>query len=354
MADLDAIISNAFHEATGGEEGQALEPAAETLETPAAAEPVAEAAPAAAPDPVDTPATTDDPLSWDSLGFKPEEPGKDNRIPYSRVQKTWENKKREWTERTKKDIEAAVAAAKKEWEPNATRLQQLEAADRLATEQPDEYIRLLSRVNPAYAAYVKREMAEARADAAQVPAAADDPMPGPDAVENGVKYYSEEGFKKYQEWNLRQAVRLAEEKITARFEKEYGPLKNAFQQSILDRSLRQKAQSMEGWAQKAYGEVFDKSRDEIAHALRANPQVPFEQIVADICTPKMKEALVADRNKLREEILAELKTRPAAASAAAPSAAKTTPREAVPANGEDRMDAIIRDAMRNAESRGMV
>lgn len=349
MPDIEAIISNSVHEATGGEEGAAFPDAPATPSPEAPAVPAeGDISPTAAtevtPPAPDTPAEFD----WEAAGLKKPEPGKDNRIPHSRVQKIIENKEKQLRELLAKErdeaIKAREEALRKELTPAQERLQMLEYADQLASSNPAEYMKLLARVNPEYANYVQRKADEAAAAAIGQPTGQDnDPEPGPDQKDaNGTLYYSTEGFAKWKEWNTRAVTRAVEAKLWGRVEKEYGPLKEQARNAALYQQNSAKVAKMRQWAESRFGPLFEQSKDEIVAALKASkdPDVHFAQIVTDICAPKM----ITSEQKMREKILAELKTRPAAAAASTPSAAAAPKPEP---SGDPISDAI-RGAIRDS------
>jgi hypothetical protein len=83
--------------------------------------------------------------------------------------------------------------------------------------------------------------------------------------------------------------------------------------------------------------LFSEHEQEIVQTLRANPKISLERAYQKAILPKLK----ADRMKMRQELLAELKAKPTATSA--PVAA--TP---APAAGPTDLTEVINQAMKNS------
>lgn len=247
--------------------------------------------------------------------------GRENRIPYSRVRKIADN---------------AVADAKKVWEtefnPKFTemstkvktyedQLGRVKAFEKVMVNDPQGHFQMLSTL-PAYKDVFSQ--IEAAFNAAQnfqgqpiQPVSDDMPQPDVDAPD-GTKVYSLDGLKKLMEWNSSQTER----RVSQQFQERYAPLENHFQsQQRLAQTLPVvQAQIAEArlWDQ------FNENEDEITAVLQSDKRISLPQAYIKVVIPKIRAAHVteldkhkADRAKVREELMKELKLAPKSTSAPA-------------------------------------
>lgn len=251
-----------------------------------------------------------------------------NRIPHPRVVKM--------IERKVKATEAAIreALTKEHTEKSAADrkyIDEMEAIGKIMGEEPDKFFEILASVNPAYKAWAKGAAA-----AAATVDPNNDPRPEPDGVlaDGKTPGYTEEGWKKYEEWNRRQAVKEAR----AEMDKEYGWVKKEREaKQAIEASLtsvrKQIADAKKQWP------GFEENYKAIEDALGADPKLSlFDGYLkvrdakhAEVLAAKDKEiaGLKTDRNKQREEILAELGQRPKSTAA--------VPATHVPAKADDEL-----------------
>lgn len=244
-----------------------------------------------------------------AMGINPPVEGqRENRLPYSRMRKIYENARKKWVDEH--------SGALKEREDKLAKLQEeAEAVARtneLIRTDPERFLRSLAAINPTYARYLTpAQVAEAAKPAEQ------DPMPMPDAsFPDGTQGYSLEGQQKLIDWQRRQTIR----QVTAEMEKRYGPIEQDWK---AHRMLQQKSvaikQQLEA-ARQTWGTMLDDHQKEIVDALAKYPEMAFEAVVARVLYPKIQ----ADRVKMRQDILKELNERPKAATRTATAPAKST------------------------------
>jgi hypothetical protein len=145
-----------------------------------------------------------------------------------------------------------------------------------------------------------------------------------------------DGLKQLNAWNREQARK----ETLAEVEKKFGPIESEWQAHKRIESLRpvvnaqiEEARTWEG---------FGDNEAEIVQALKNDQRLSLEGAYRKVVLPKLKSAweqektrLVPERNKLREEILAEIKSAPR--STAVPSVSS----KATPSSGPKSLEDII-------------
>jgi hypothetical protein len=366
MSDLDltTIIEDSLTDAELPSEASILETPDPTPTEPVEAAPEEpEAAEEAVQEAAETPAegeegTKKSKSQWEDFdkkfGIDPTYPnsGRENRIPYSRV---------------KKIAQKAVRDAKKEWESEfspksqeyETKLKDYEAKltrytnlDKVMSSDPERFLTMLSKV-PAYQQFFAAVEAAFEASSKQqaapptpiAPASVQDgdDMPQPDQrLSDGSMVYSMEGLKALNAWNREQARK----ETLAEVDKKFGPIESEWQAHKRVESLRpvinaqiEEARTWEG---------FTDNEAEIAQALKSDQKLSLEGAYRKVVLPKLRAAwegekakLVPERNKLREEILAELKAAPR--STAVPSIST----KATPTTGPKSLEDIITEQIQS-------
>lgn len=287
--------------------------------------------------------------------------GRENRIPYSRVKKITEKavsaKEAELAEtvlgRKLNPGEKAIDVVKQhvarlpELETKVNdyeaRLTQVGEFETIMESQPQRFLQMLSQL-PAYREFfdfveqaVSQQGGATQQQVAQQPAVSvDDPMPEPDQeLSDGSRVFSMEGLQRLLDWKARQV----EQKVTQTIEQRYKPIESEWQERRrIEATLpvvRAKLEEASKWP------LFNESEEEITRVLAANPRMSLESAYQHVVFPKFqaeREKLAADRNKLRQELLAELKQAPT--STAVPArATKPNP----PAAGPRSLEDIIKD-----------
>jgi hypothetical protein len=276
--------------------------------------------------PTDTPEDTPKKSGWEDFdkkfGIDPAYPsGRENRIPYSRV---------------KKIAQKAVRDARKEWEaevsPKSTeyktkiksyedRLSKVDQFEKVMVNNPGQFLEMLSTV-PAYKQFfqaVEEAISVAQQHQGQPqptptttqPTAPDD-MPQPDRqLSDGSMVYSMDGLKALLAWQGQQV----EGRVTKQVEDRYKPLESEWQAQQRINQLKPVVNQQIAEARTWRG--FTNHESEIVEALKQDQKLSLEGAYRKVVLPKLvksweeeKAKLVPSRNKMREELLAELKGAP--------------------------------------------
>lgn len=226
--------------------------------------------------------------------------GRENRIPYSRVKKI--------VEKQAKEVEASFLPKITELEGKVKerddRLSKVDEFRNVLLNEPQKFMDML-RDLPQYKTLL---------DGLQAPLVTPpvvplgDDMPLPDEVAaDGSKSYSMNGIRAFSEWTRAQARKDTLEEVR----KIYGPIQEEWK-------AQQQLQQIVPVIQKQISEarqwpLFNESEEDIVKALQSNPQMTLETAYRTVVYPK----LATDRNKMREDLLKELKKAPASTSAPA-------------------------------------
>lgn len=366
MSDLEAVITEAVEDATLPTDTD------EALPAPEGDQPV-EAAPDAAQEvPTDGVAPADGanvhkPVEKDDFETRWGIPaqtmgGRENRIPYSRVKKITSNAERELAELAlgrkftkeelaKKGFKAhdfvkehvgripTMEAKLKDYEDRFQRVQKFE---NIMVNEPEKFVEMLATL-PAYKPFfdaiekafqiVQNPQFQQHPQGQQQQQNPTDDMPQPDELlPDGSRVYSLEGLAKRDAWNRAQAKKEIMEEV----QKTYGPLVQEREAAKRYNSAAQVVHTK--IAEARTWEHFNDNEEEITKALQRNPSWSLERAYNHVVLPKYK----ADRQKMREEILAELKTAPKSTAAPAGST-KPTPTPESKRSLED----VIKDSIKH-------
>lgn len=371
---LEDIIQSAVDDARGGPDPDAAEIGDSLLsdEADAGAEPVVEAVVVEpvvdkpAPDTAVKPAAkaqTPEEIAASAAAKKVDEndldsvperdaTGRTNRIPHPRVKAMVETgvKKAEakWTTEKLEPIQRENTVYRE-------RFKGIGVVEDKLFNKPAEFVGIL-RTIPGYEKFLVSADGQPATGTTTVPAAKDDPEPGPDVRDDkGTAIgYSEAGLKALRAWDRRQAVRESEERLGARIK----PFEESAR-SAAERSEAARATS-EGIAaelnQAAKWEGFIENGTEILEALKADTAevlagkhgpTPLLDIYHRIVLPKMK----GDRNKLREDIIKELQAAPRS-TAAGSAGAESRDAAVLAAKGPRTVEDIIKDSLRTLRAQG--
>jgi hypothetical protein len=157
----------------------------------------------------------------------------------------------------------------------------------------------MAQMNPAYRRYLGQPAADATPKV-------DDQRPGPDLdLGNGQRTYSQAGLERLMAYERQQAVKEAQRHIM----RDLAPLReqHAAQQHIAAASERVRTvlEDARQWP------GFKEHEAEIVTVLKANRKLSLDAAYRQVVLPK----LTTDRNKLREELLKEIKGAPASTTA---------------------------------------
>lgn len=238
-----------------------------------------------------------------------------NKIPQPRVKKMVESSVKRAVEARDKEHTEKVKAYEGE-------LQSTRAIGKIMDDDPSRFMAILANHDPRYKAYLESHQAAQAGGVkpgAARPAGADDPMPKADAqLPDGTPAYSPEGFQKFQEWQARQV----ENRVLEAVQKKYGWVDEA---RAANEKRDQDVKAMQSQiAEATTWDGFEEHRADILKALQDDSaevaknggKHKFRDLGAAyryVLKTKHEQAvakLSTDRNKLREEVLAEMKARP--------------------------------------------
>lgn len=225
--------------------------------------------------------------------------GRENRIPYSRVKKI--------IEKREKDLEASFTPKLAESEAKIKdyegRLGQVAQFERVMREEPEKFVAMLKTL-PQYQAILAPKAQEATPPAQAQPV---DDMPQPDEkLADGSLVYSMEGLKALNAWNRAQARKEVMDEV----QKLYGPIQQEWQQQQHLNAMVPQIQAQIAEARK--WPLFNEHEADIVKALQADQRLSLEGAYRQVVIPRM----VPDRDKMRQEILKEIKKAPAASTSA--------------------------------------
>lgn len=302
----------------------------------------------------ETPTTSDEPVvdptkpvvdDFDKkFGLQKEAfPGKENRIPYSRVRKI--------VEKAVKDAETGYTPKLKEFEAKVQdyegRLTKVAQFEKIMVEEPDRFMTMLMSL-PQYQTYFAQRNAAPIEPSVQsvpdqsTPQVDDDPMPEPDKeLADGSRVYSLEGFKAREEWNRRQARK----EVMAEVQKTFGPIKQSYEEHIQERQRQEYysnviiPQITAQINQARQWPLFNENEAEITKALDKDKSLSLEGAYRQVVLPK----LVSSRDQMRQDVIKELKKVPS--STAVPSGGvKPNPVTSRPAGAGPRdLEEVIRE-----------
>jgi hypothetical protein len=295
---------------------------------PAEPEEVAPEAPVEAPEAiVDEPATpelapkpptqAEDEFSK-RFGFPKIAPsGRENKLPHSRVKVMVEKAEKEAREKTLKEFEPQLNEFKTKVQDYEGRLQKVAQFEDIMVNDSQKFLGMLSQL-PAYKGFfdhVNKLMSGAQAQPAQQ-APVDDGMPQPDLqLPDGSWSYSMEGLKGLLKWQAEQV----ETKVTSQVTQRYAPIESEWKRQEQLAQLVPQIQAQIEAARKWPG--FTESEEDITKALAADPNLSLEGAYRQVHMAKV----TADRERIRQEVLAEIRKAPTSTAAPIRSAKPAQP-----------------------------
>ena len=332
--DLTAVVADATDDAAFD---ASIEPSLDPVTDTPAVDPLAAAD---VTDPLAAPAVDEFEKEW---GIPAKSvTGRENRVPHSRVKDMVTKARAKEAERLSKEFEAKMGTERAPLETKVKdyedRLQKVAQFEHVLENDPKTFLGLLSQI-PAYKdffAYIEQLSKGApQQSAAQTP----DGMPQPDqTLGDGTKVYSMEGLQNLLKW---QADNV-ESRAVAKVRQHYAPIEQRWAEeqrmAQLVPVVEKQIADARSWPH------FSDLEPTIVQKLKADPQLTLERAYVlsfnEVQVPKVS----ADRNKMRTDILAELRQKPIASSA--PSSAV---RPGVSQSAESRsIEDIIREASRDA------
>lgn len=255
--------------------------------------------------------------------------GKDNRIPYPRVKAIADNQVKKVVGQIAKelgitkaeaelkleDVMGELGSRKTKTSEYESRLQNVDAIERLMETDPDRFLTILADANPAYKKFLQQQAAAVEQKQTTVN---DDPMPEPDLdLGDGRSTYSMEGLKKLREWDKRSALREFDTKMNERLGPIEAERKKAAEaekqrqhfEATMQRATEKVDQTLSR-AQKWHG--FNDHQAEILKVLQSDKTIDLYDAYMQVVIPK----LAGDRTKMRQDLLTEIKGAPQSTSAA--------------------------------------
>lgn len=278
--------------------------------------------------------------------------GRDNPIPYSRVRKIVDKNTKDITAKVTKDVESKYTPQLQERDTKIKdyeeRLDRVGQFEQIMEHKPREFLQMLSNL-PAYKPFFEAVARVAQAQqsgtgaapttAPTVAGSTDDPMPQPNRkLTDGSEFYDMEGLQKLLDWQTRQVEKRVTQQLESRVSERYGPIEQEWRRN------QQIAQVMpiieQQIAEARTWPLFSENEPAIIEALQKDQRLSLEGAYRQIVVPKM----TADKNRMRTEILDEIRRKP---SATAAPATRTTPRAAAaaaPKSGDDVILAALAEA----------
>lgn len=325
MEDLTTVIEDSLTDATLPEETVETTPIEEATSTPTETESVAPEASneptEATSDAVPSPAAKPEPDDFEKKFGIPasSSSGRENRIPYSRVKKITEkavtDAKTDWSkslETTHVPVERyqEIEAKVKDYEGRLTKVAEFE---NIMMNDQARFLEMLAGI-PAYR-QIFSQLVQGQTQPQQNAPVQDD-MPQPDTrLSDGSMVYSMEGLKALNAWNRAQARKEVLDEVGKRF----GPIENEWKAQQRIQAVLPAVQSQIETARK--WPLFNENEGDIVKALQENEKLSLEGAYNKVVVPK----LIANRNKIREDVLAELKKAPVRSTSVPSGQTKASP-----------------------------
>lgn len=270
-----------------------------------------EGAEAPAPDPAPEPEGEEAELSKLEKEWQAQNPNARGNIAIHRHQAVLTRSRNQWAAE-KKALEEAHKKAIDEYgfvkDPQFLQGLQLLM---LAEENPRAFAELLAG-DDRFKDILSLKDAQAAA-AAQAPS--DRPGPNKLSEDGKYKFYDEEGLGQLMAWERAQAVKEAREA----FAKEFGPIKQEYEQrNAWNGALESQRKVLEGARSGWPG--FKENEPAIKQAMLDHQEWELHDAYRHVVMTKALSETKADRDRVRQELMAELNKKPAAASSTRPGA----------------------------------
>lgn len=272
--------------------------------------------------------------------------GRENRIPYSRVKKIIEKNEKDTVARVTKELEAKLGAGGPEVvgkiKDYEGRLEKVAQFEQVMTTDPRQFLGMLSQI-PAYKEFfefVNKAIETQGTATPETPSAAATPvsedMPQPDRVlPDGSRVYSMDGLKSLMAWQGQQVENRVNKQWQETVDKRFGPMEKAYQSQEYMAKLVPEIDKQISEARKWPN--FSELEQDIVKILNENPTITLEGAYRQSYHANVVPKLQTDRNKIRTEILAEIKKQPAVTGAPA---GQPRPKTTVTAGPRDMADVI--------------
>lgn len=229
------------------------------------------------------------------------------RNQHQKAAEEWAAKEKAWAER-----EAAIKAAEEEWKQyewaKDPDIQKALQAIALAETDEEAFIDLLL-TDERYAKRLARQQQQQK----QIPS--DRPGPNAKTEDGSIEYYDNDGINSLLDWHGATLEKVLTEKIEKAMEQKYGKVAKAYEASATwnealaagNAKLDRYRKDLEGFSEheKAIRAYMEQP---------GNEKVTVEEAYMRVVPKALREAGKVEKDKLRAEILAEMKTKPAAAA----------------------------------------
>lgn len=282
--------------------------------------------------------------------------GRENRVPHSRVKKIVEKAEREAVARVTKEFESKLGPATElstkvqDYEQRLTKVGEFE---RVMENEPQKFLDMLSTL-PAYKGFFEfiaqaaKNIDAGGSNQPRAGAPADSPyldtasMPKPDfPLPDGTSVYSLEGLAKRDEWLAKQVEAKVLASAEKRLSERYAPIEQNWQQQQLINQampvIQKQIAEAKTWPN------FDELEPEVIKLLQADANISLEGAYNRAYQKTIIPRLTTDRNKMRSELLEEIRKKPVT-TAAPTGGAKPKTAPTAPKSTEDVIRAALEEA----------
>lgn len=272
---------------------------------------------------------------------------RENRIPYNRVKKIVENAQIKIAKQVLgdqwKDLQAGqkiddvlnghlstINQRLQAMQAYEQELERVQLVGNLIQSDPDRFLAVLPNINPRYAELLNRQPMQKNPE---------DEMPGPDLdLGGGAKTYSPEGLRNLLDWQAQQT----EKRVLGTVDKDLRPLReqqhaSEQMQAALTRVRSQLSEARKNW--KGFTDNEPAIQKYVERGMKL--EIAYAQVMQDVYEKKLQDAQ-ANREKVRAEVLEELKKAPRSTATAVSSRSKAADEVGEPTNLED----VIRNALK--------
>lgn len=354
--DLTEVIEDAMQDAVTPETPTESVEASVDVATDVGSETQIEDAPAEGTTEVASPAAADqaaqdDPFEKEWGISSKSITGRENRVPHGRVKEMVTKADKKGYDRAVKEITSKFNPQVKEFEGKVKdyedRLTRVAEFENVLTNDPRTFLNMLSQV-PAYKEFFDYLGQLAQSGQPQVqpqPGLNLTEMPQPDQpLADGTKVYSMEGLQKLLDWQAKQVEQRAVQRAEESAAKRYAPIEQEWQAqqqyAKMVPVIQQQITEARTW------DRFNELEPVIIEALKADRSLSLEKAYVkayqgDVASER--ERLSADRNKIRTEVLEEIRKKPVASSVPTSSV-----RPGTQPSGSRSLEDIISEEVRKA------
>ena len=284
--------------------------------------------------------------------------GRENRMPHSRVKTMVQKAEKSGYEKAVKELEGKYTPQLKEFETKVkdyeTKVAKSGQLETLIDTDPRSTITVLSKhplykeffeyVNKAVEAFESKASPEAQTTTAST----EDPIPQPNqTLPDGSKVYDLDGVQQLLDWKARQVEKKVLKQVEDKFAK-LQPIQQEWERANIDREFLAKTrpvvdqilvEARTNWPN------FKELEAEIEKILEADTTrtVSLDRAYMQAYQTHVVPKLSADKNKMRAELLAEMRAKPATTAARV---VPTTPSATTASQGRRPINDVIEEELR--------